>query len=475
MNPAATQVARDLFLQAIQEGPAHVPEAVQRVLDQLPALGAQSQSPDTVELERELADEFSIWDVLSSAQAIAPAHSERWVAGLRWVLQELRCWTPGAPQAWARLPVLFAALSAFDTENAGVDAVLGDFPEAVTSEGPLRLLHVTTSSAPGRGVRRSSSSADIQAAFRDGNFEQLKLRTRFLVTRLPSEACLAIYLLWRSRPHLLAEVIAQKQDALFSYAISQFLGDAALDFALGVDEQAFKFFSAAAAADLPADRASSETLNAFRGLLLQAANTSHWNSWLRALYKHPQGRRLSESALSAALARLDGSKWAGFVDGVELWTHAQTAAPVANILVSFYHASGESAAREMWKLAFRRWDDWDYDSADSKTHMSSPSACSFDFPVAMYYANIPEQEAQSEQERLASAVECIEQEWFSSLSELMTQRNRLLSRLRLVRHGRALGGGTTAEALPQPPEPDGEYASLRFHYHDVNAVRPRER
>lgn len=475
MSPPATQIARDRFLQALQGGPARVPEAVQRALDQLPALDAQSPSPDTERLERELADEFSIWDTFFSVQALTPASSDRWVAGLRWVLQELHSWTPQAPQARVRLQVLFAALSAFDTENAGLDAVLVDLPKTVTSDGSHRLLQVATGSAPKYGARGFASRAEIQAASREGNFPQLKLLTRHLEVQLPSDARLATYLLWRSRPDLLAEVIDQSQDAVFSHAVCQLLGAAALDFALRVQDQAFKFFSANAVADLPADETSKETLNAFRDLLLQLAKTPQWGSWLQALYKYPQGRRLSEEALSAALAWLDASKWAGFVDGVQLWTHTRTAAPVANILASFYQAVGASAATEMWTLAFRRWDDWDYKRADSNTQMFSPSACSFDFPVAMYYASIPQHEAENEEKILSSAVECIEEEWFSSLSELVTKRNRLLSRLRLVRHGRALAGGNTADALPPAVTPDSEYASLRYHYHDVNAVRDRGR
>ncbi|SIT36566.1 hypothetical protein BN2475_90087 [Paraburkholderia ribeironis] len=46
-----------------------------------------------------------------------------------------------------------------------------------------------------------------------------------------------------------------------------------------------------------------------------------------------------------------------------------------------------------------------------------------------------------EEGAVALAIETVEQRWFNSTSELIAERNRLLSRLRLVSHGRKLASG----------------------------------
>lgn len=129
----------------------------------------------------------------------------------------------------------------------------------------------------------------------------------------------------------------------------------------------------------------------------------------------------------------------------------------------------------MWRLAFERWNKWDYGRDEKNKYLSAPSVCSFDFPVAMYYALLPLDEAQAEEARLLEGIATVEQKWFTDLSQLMTYRNRLSSRLRLVQHGFAIRnpppGG--ANALPPCIEPDSEYAEVRYQFFDVSAPRRR--
>jgi len=67
-------------------------------------------------------------------------------------------------------------------------------------------------------------------------------------------------------------------------------------------------------------------------------------------------------------------------------------------------------------------------------------------------------------------IETVEQKWFNSVTDLVTERNRLKSRLRLVQHGIDLANGS-AQALPPPIQPDVDlYARTRYHYHDVNII-----
>jgi hypothetical protein len=471
MSLEAHRIARELFLRAAAAGPAEPPEAVRRTFEELPTHAVQTFQVDLSAIENEVMEEFSTGDTLYSTIPLEPAHAERWISALRWVLQELRAWRPNMAHPWPRLQALLAALSAFDTENAGVDTVLQQLQGTPLPEGLCRLMERAAAYRVQATARGDTPQEKIQATAQGGDFEQLGHLTRHLQLRLRGGDRLAIYLLWRLRADLLASVIKRNQDAVLAYAVREVLGEKAPDFALSVDDVTFKFFSAQSAADMRHANALSESMEVFRELLLQVSNTPAWGSWLQAFYKYPQGGSVSEGALAGALARLQATHWADFVAAVQLWMHAGTVVPVANILIGFYQQVGDPGAREMWSLAFQRWDQWNYGREEPNTYMFAPSGCSFDFPVVMHYANLPPPEATTEEQRLAGAIESIEHEWFSSESELITHRNRLLSRLRLVRHGQALASGATAEPLPPSVQPDGEYSALRYRYFDVNSAR----
>lgn len=121
----------------------------------------------------------------------------------------------------------------------------------------------------------------------------------------------------------------------------------------------------------------------------------------------------------------------------------------------------------MWVAAFERWDAWDYGRHEPLFFLGSPRVCALDFPVAMYYSHMPVEERSALERELQGAIAYVERGWFSSEVELCTERNRLASRLRLVRHGSALAAGD-ANALPPPIRPDSEYAEVRYGYFEVN-------
>ena len=472
MSRQPSQVARELFLAAVVDGPVDMPAAVQQMLQEL-SLNA-TLSLDTADLAEQVAEQLSIFGALYSAGSLDVEQADRRVSALRWVLQELRSWTPEVAQPWRRLRTLLAVLAVFDAANAGVSVLLQQeqLKASLFIDGLRRILE----DAEAQQVRPNNGGgswwSEVQAAGRDGDYGQLKTLTYRLDLNFQPDTRLAIYLLWRIQPDLLAELISRKQDVLFSYAVCNVLGDLAPELALGVDDITFKFFSVAVVSDVQPEHSLVGTVEVFCELLLQVARTNHWHSWLQAYYKHLRGNTVSEQALSISLGHLEARHWADFISAVRLWTLRGAAESMANILVPFHQAVGDlTTAKDMWFLAFQRWSQWDYGHEESGMHMFSPAACSFDFPVAMYYAHLPPEEVAVEEAKLIEALASVEQQWFSSSSDLITHRNRLLSRLRLVCHGKALASGTTKEALPVPIQPDGEYAASRYHYFDVNLPR----
>jgi hypothetical protein len=144
---------------------------------------------------------------------------------------------------------------------------------------------------------------------------------------------------------------------------------------------------------------------------------------------------------------------------------------MAAIMSAFAQAAASSASESMWTICFERWNHWDYGRCEDHPYLFSPAATAFDYPVAMYYSKIPSHERDDLERSLALSIETIEQRWFRSSTELITERNRLLSRLRLVTHGRRLASGN-AEALPPRIQQPDAYTSIRYSYYDVETSHP---
>ncbi|PAJ98683.1 hypothetical protein [Burkholderia ubonensis] len=162
-----------------------------------------------------------------------------------------------------------------------------------------------------------------------------------------------------------------------------------------------------------------------------------------------------------------------FIAAVSLNYSKMAAEPMAAIMLAFEQATTASAALSMWTICFKRWSGWDYGRSEEQTYLFSPAACALDYPVAMYYSKMPSQQRDDLERTLALSIETIEQQWFKSATELITERNRLLSRQRLVEHGRRLASDY-AEPLPPAIQQPDAYTSIRYSYLDVQASRSND-
>jgi hypothetical protein len=311
----------------------------------------------------------------------------------------------------------------------------------------------------------------LQTADRDANYHRLRHLTRHQEADMAPDACVAILLLTAFAPAEVSRMIHEKRDVLFSLAVQRLLGSQSVQLALSVNNVTFKYFSVCSLADSPASQVSETTVADIAKLHVQVAQTDSWRGWIMDLARFPHEDTVTEMALPIALAQLNATHWAAFIDAVELWTLPSTANAVGRLLVPFMQIKGADDSREMWRLAFTRWDSWNYGYKEAGPGLTSPSTCSFDFPVAVYYASLPECEIEAEIEKLQVEIACIEQTWFADKGSLLNQRNRLSSRVRLVKHALTLlyPPSEGSHALPPTIIPESEFAGVRYEFHDAHA------
>ena len=472
MNPDATALARITFLHAAQPGLSREPVSVAATLTKL-----HSQRDGTLfdagEFEGALDAEFPWYNQLVS-QSRLPKPNERdaWTQAVRWLMQALLSSDMKAADSADRVQVLLSALGALDVGYEGLSAVSERFAGTHVPASIISMMHRVEHIPEVVDARSNEWLQELPAQVKAGNFKMLKQAQRVLLPRFSSDIWTAVFLLWKLQPVELARLISSRESIYFAITVCIVLGPNAPLFALQVESVTFKFVSLSWFVQLKDTYPDVNPLSVLEQLLLQVAQTPYWKEWLHATYEYPEAGSGESIALAEALAKLKEVHWRDFIFATALSKSRGSAEAIADILTRVLAKLGSVEAKSIWSDAFERWNAWDYGKGEEHFYLSSPQVCAFDFPVAMYYAQMPTAERDALEQLLENAIALVEQQWFVNESALCSERNRLASRLRLVRHGRALTAGGE-NALPPPVRPDSEYAEVRYRYRDVNETLPR--
>lgn len=470
MNPAAMSLAQARFQAALTPGVSAAPVALSQLLTRL-TTNSQPQAFDAEPIGHSTGDEFPFLPYMY-AMGTPPddAASAAWEAAIRWLLTALRNWDASDGNSLNKLRAMLGAITALDANLAGLSGVATQVASTQLIAG-LRHFIESSDVGPGFNERRFPElRQQIEALASSGNLEQLWHLVPHMNAFPSPDFWTAVVFMFNAEPAELAAIIERRNDVLFSLIICSVLGTQAIVLASRVNNLVFKFVSVANSWQDRSAGPSQSTQSTLQALLLQVAQTSaaDWTAWMQALFKAPGHNPSLDAALGSVLQQLSQAHWTAFFKALSLNYSHRAAAPVANILVPFANSTNAAGKTLMWATAHQVWSDWGYGKHEGDGAMFAPAACALDFPVAMYYASLQIHDRLAEESKLQEAIKTVEQEWFNSVTELVTERNRLKSRLRLVQHGTALANGS-GQALPPPILPDADhYAETRYHYHDVN-------
>lgn len=470
MNPAAMSLAQARFQAALTPGASTAPFALSQLLAQL-STDSQSPAVDAETIGHSTGDEFPFLPYMY-AMGTPPdaAASAAWEAAIRWLLSALRNWDASDANSLNQLRALLGAIMALDANLAGLSSVATQVASSHLIAG-LRHLIERTDVGPGFNEQRFPEfRQQIESLASSGNLERLWHMVPHMNIFPSPDFWAAVVIMYNAEPAELAAIIERRNDVLFSLMICSVLGTQAIVLASRVNNLVFKFVSVANSWQDRSAGPSQSTQSTLQALLLQVAHTSaaDWAAWMQAMFKAPGHNPSLDAALGEVLQQLSQAHWTAFFKALSLNYSHRAAAPVANILIPLAKSPDAGGKALIWAAAHQVWSDWGYGKHEGDSAMFAPAACALDFPVAMYYASMQSDERSTEESKLHEAIETVEQEWFNSVTELVTERNRLKSRLRLVQHGTALVNGSD-QALPPPIQPDADrYAETRYHYHDVN-------
>lgn len=470
MNPAAMILAQARFQAALTPGASTAPLALSQLLTQL-STDSQLQAFDAEAIGHSTGDEFSFLPYMY-AMGTPPdaATSAAWEAAIRWLLTALRSWDANVGNSLNKLRAMLGAITALDANLAGLSGVATQVASTKLIAG-LRHLIESADVGPGFNERQFPElRQQIESLASSGNLERLRQMVPHMNFFLSHDFRAAVVFMYNADSAELAAIIERRNDVLFSLMICSALDTQSIVLASKVNNLVFKFVCVA---NFWQERSASpiqSIQSTLQVLLLQVAQTStaDWAAWMQALFKLPGNNSTLDAALAVVFQQLSQDHWKAFFKALSLNYSHRAAVPVANILIPFANSINADEKTLMWTTAHEVWSDWSYGLHERDHAMFAPVACALDFPVAMHFASLPSDVRSAEEANLLEAIETVEQQWFNSLTELVTERNRLKSRLRLVRQGSALANGIN-QPLPPPIQPDADpYAQIRYRYHDVN-------
>ena len=462
MNQDIDDVVIGIFKNAVHDGDAVEPSAVSRSLLLAQEATGSTDRFSTEVLEEAIHHDFPFIAALAS-QSKLPLDEEilRWTQAVRWLHRRLHESGTKDPLETEVSSVLFTALGSLDIGRLGLASIVDTLADTCAANSALKLLS-STGFDPSQSPLDDTNLvvAQLLADARAGDLEEVKrgLRIRIDTT---TEFRIAVFLASKLCPSVLAKLIVKKGDFFFSSAVCQVLGDQAPLFALDVPDVPFKLIGTSSLRELHVRQPKIDADDVLVRILMQVADTSHWRAWLEVMCQMLNAGSIESRALGIALTRLDTHHWSDFIDSVELTRVPGYAETLAEVLTPFLAEIEHDRASCMWQYAFERWDAWDYGRKGPMSYLNSPLSCALDLPVAMYYADLQVEERLTTLAQLEEAIRNNENQWFTSPSELSSQHHRLVSRLRLVRHGEEIAAGR-ARGLPPPAQAENEYIKVRY-------------
>jgi hypothetical protein len=170
-----------------------------------------------------------------------------------------------------------------------------------------------------------------------------------------------------------------------------------------------------------------------RLLIKVAADGHRWTGWLQVFNADPVRYPLLQEALGLALAGVSESARKAYIESIVLRPTQVDAAPLGRegvglCLRSFHHNATEVQRATLWTVAYERWKQWRFNDGDRNQHFSKINRSQLDYAVVGYASEcVKDAELASEIASLTSQLVSIEDNWHVSISDMITEWNRLLS------------------------------------------------
>ena len=111
-----------------------------------------------------------------------------------------------------------------------------------------------------------------------------------------------------------------------------------------------------------------------------------WAKWMQALNKHPVRSIRVQSALGISMVGSHSATKSAYLDAFNLITsHGECRIAVSDCLSTFCRKAPINERKDMWRLCYQRWNNWNFDEADKKTFITHIAVCDLDYAIIGYF------------------------------------------------------------------------------------------
>jgi len=295
----------------------------------------------------------------------------RWIETLRWVIRELRQWTPEGDEKHHKL---IACLTIVRGCKRGAPA-WELFPEDIGRNQPLM-------AAMEMAIRSSKCNFSARGAGTPPVWEQEAVDA--LIDADKKEDWIAIYDLWPQFettifPNTFLELVvsalarfdfdrlvgatAEIRETAAAMILAQALSiEHRLRVAAASKSEHIRFcFVFASVFRLPKTTRLDETSATILSNLLVgvAVDADRWSKWMRAFNRYPVRHPALQVPLGRALARIENIQQQAYIHALELGTYPSECRDlVTECLTAFRDAAPPDVRRNLWEIGHQRWKAW---------------------------------------------------------------------------------------------------------------------
>jgi len=404
-------------------------------------------------------EDETLWDIvnadygfLSSVAATGRPPSQtdhqKWADLLGWIIAGLRSWTEKEDLSGRRLRVILLLTRTMDWDDAFWPAL----PNEIAANGNLMVALAefvrSTKIELGAGIGPQRLGNEIIEQFKraDENRDWSKLGEiypwLFDYFGMPMFTQ-AVRCLRRFNFAGLVSATNELSGAMVTGTVALALcAEDALRLALESANPYQRFCSVHRSLDRREVLTDSAQCNLSSILVQISADDTTWRAWMKVFNTYPVRFPTLQVPLGRALASVEPSAIAGYVESLSLHVLPQTERSLAAQCLRAFRADADLARRQaLWTAAYSRWASWDFGRIADELQLTSVSGSVLDYAIVGYFVEVlSATDLAARIQAIMLTVNSVDCEWHASLICCVGARNQLLSQLQLLEHAKIVAG-----------------------------------
>lgn len=196
------------------------------------------------------------------------------------------------------------------------------------------------------------------------------------------------------------------------------------------------------------------------------ACNQEWSEWMGAFNEYPVRVPQLQTTLGRVLSNGDNATLCSYINAISLHhNHNGCRLQVTDCLKAFRENASLEKRQELWKIAFDRWEQWNFGIPTEDVKLMQVAWSQIDFAVIGYFLEVLERsDLESLRSKFSKVFFNMQFEWYAEDVEFIHNYHREISRFALIPGPNASAHDwslPTTRRVPYDPELD-RYAGLTF-------------